>query len=219
MPIHAFLSYSHKNRKLARRLKEGLAEFGIEAFLAHDDIRVSEHWRRVILKKLRDCEIFIPILTDAFVESEWTDQEAGFALARGKRVVPLKVDVGPYGFIGIFQALRLNQKMPTETCWMVMESLKDHDTLGLKVREDVIGVFLQSSMFEEASKNLTKLMRFRPFSADQLARIIKGSSRNQNIYGCHRAQPRMESLLEDGRAKVSKRTIARYRKAVKLWPY
>ena len=120
MPIHAFLSYSHKNRKLARRLKEGLAEFGIEAFLADDDIGVSEHWRRVILKKLRDCEMFIPILTDAFVESEWTDQEAGFALARGKRVVPLKVDLGPYGFIGAFQALRLNGKMPTETCWMIM---------------------------------------------------------------------------------------------------
>lgn len=160
MPIHAFLSYSHKNRKLARRLKEGLAEFGIEAFLAHDDIAVSERWRQVILKKLRDCEIFIPILTDAFMESDWTDQEAGFALARGKRVVPLKVDVGPYGFIGAFQALRLNQKMPTETCWRVMESLKDHDTLGQKVREDVIGVLLQSSTFEEASKNLTKLTIF-----------------------------------------------------------
>jgi hypothetical protein len=219
MPIRAFLSYSHKNRKLARRLKEGLAEFGIEAFLAHDDIGVSERWRRVILRKLRDCEIFIPILTDAFVESEWTDQEAGYALGRGKRVVPLRVDVGPYGFIGAFQALRLNQKTPTETCWMVMESLKDHDTLGQKVREDVIGVFLQSSTFEEASKNLTKLTKFRPFSPDQLAKIIKGSSRNQNIYGCHRAQPRIEGLLEEARAKVPKGTIARYRKAVKSWPY
>lgn len=219
MSIHAFLSYSHKNRKLARRLKEGLAEFGIDAFLAHDDIAVSERWRRVIIKKLRDCEIFIPILTESFMESEWTDQEAGFALARGKRIVPLKVDVAPYGFIGAFQALRLNQKVSSETCWKIMESLKDHDTLGQRVREDVIGVFLQSSTFDEASKNIAKLTKFRPFSADHLARIIKGSSRNQNIYGCHRAQPRIENLLEDAHAKVPKGTIAKYRKAVKSWPY
>ena len=69
------------------------------------------------------------------MESEWTDHEAGFALARGKRVVPLKVDVAPYGFIGDFQALRLNQKMLSETRSTAMDSLKDHDTLGQKVRE------------------------------------------------------------------------------------
>ena len=132
-------------------------------------------------------------------------------------ITATKAERGP--ITRLRQALRLNQAMPTETCWMVMESLKDHETLGQKAREVVIGVFLKSSMFDEASKNLTRLMKFRPFSADQLGRIIKGSSRNQNIYGCHRAQARFENLLEDARARVPKRAIAKYRKAVKSWPY
>lgn len=219
MPIRAFLSYSHKDRELAHHLKDELKEFGVEAFLAHDDIPVSERWRRAILKNLRNCELFIPILTEAYTKSKWTDQEAGFALAKGKRIVPLKVDVTPYGLIEVYQALRLRQVRPIETCWRIMESLKERESLRQKVREGVISSFLKSSTFEIASKNLTQLVKFRPFTSEQLVEIVKTSSRNQNIYGCHGAQRHMEVLLEDARGKVPRAWIARYRNSVESWPY
>lgn len=60
---------------------------------------------------------------------------------------------------------------------------------------------------------------FRPFSAAQLHAIIEGSSRNHAIYGCHAAQTPMKSLIEDADGKVSRRTIQKYRQAVKSWPY
>ncbi len=85
MPIRVFLSYSHKSKKLAHELKEGLESFEFSAFLAHEDISPSASWRKEIRKSLRDCRVFIPILTKSFVESDWTDQETGIALALKKR--------------------------------------------------------------------------------------------------------------------------------------
>ena len=44
------------------------------------------------------------LLTEGFHESNWTDQEVGFALARGILVIPVKYESAPYGFMGRIQA-------------------------------------------------------------------------------------------------------------------
>lgn len=217
MSIRAFLSYSHKDKRLARKVKDSLGEFGFNGFLAHDDIRVSAPWRQEILKNLRECDIFFPILTRAFCESEWTDQEAGYALGKGKTIVPLRADVEPYGFVGDYQAVRLKKAALRQTCWAITESLKDHNTVGGVVKDAIIEVFLESGSFEEAGDNVEKIMKFRPFSKAQLARIIGGSSRNQNIYGCFGARSKMGTLIEEAQGKVPGRLIRVYRAAVKSW--
>jgi hypothetical protein len=220
MSVQVFLSYSHKDRRLAHKVKEGFVALGFDVFLAHDDIRVSTAWRREILKSLRKCEIFVPILTEAFTKSKWTDQESGYALARGARIAPLKVDVDPYGFIGEFQARKLKSDSVHEICWAVLEGLKSDSRLGERIRQVAIKEFLKSRTFDDAYKNLRRLTKFRPFSRTQLAEIIKGSSRNQNIYGCRMARPLMEAIIEDARrGKVRHSLILRYQKAMKSWPY
>jgi len=95
VPIQIFLSYSHKSKKLAHELEEGLESFEFSVFLAHEDISPSKPWRKEIRKNLRDCQVFVPILTKGFEESDWTDQETGIALARKKKIIPLKVNRNP----------------------------------------------------------------------------------------------------------------------------
>jgi len=40
----AFISYSHEDHKYGAQAKSVLADVGIEAFLAHDDLLVSDEW-------------------------------------------------------------------------------------------------------------------------------------------------------------------------------
>ncbi len=47
---------------------------------------------------------------DGFKESNWTDQEVGFAMGRGLPVFSIRFDQDPYGFIGRFQAFNGNGK-------------------------------------------------------------------------------------------------------------
>jgi TIR domain len=217
--VHIFLSYSHKSRRLAGELKEGLESFGFAVFLAHEDLKPSVPWRREILRNLRQCDVFIPILTRGFMESEWTDQETGIALALKKKIIALKVHENPYGFIGAFQALKWNKASPDAICWEITECLHEESRFAQGVKDGVIEVFLSGTDFDEVASTVKKLLRFRPFSAKQLHRIIEGSTSNHGIYGCHAARTPMKTLLEDANGKVSRRTIRKYQQAVKSWRY
>ena len=61
--ITAFIAYSHKDSKYGAQAKAVLAKLGIEAFLAHDDLHVSDEWRERIRKELKRCDIFVPLLS------------------------------------------------------------------------------------------------------------------------------------------------------------
>jgi TIR domain len=100
--ITAFISYSHKDSKYGAQAKAVLAKLGIEAFLAHDDLHVSDEWRERIMKELKRCDIFVPLLSANFLESKWAPQEVGFIVSRGAVVVILPVSLDgtpPFGFI------------------------------------------------------------------------------------------------------------------------
>lgn len=100
-----FLSHRASVKRRAGNLKEKLATFGISAFVAHADIRPTKEWQREIENALASMDAFAVLLTKHFHESNWTDQEVGYAVARGVPLIAVKLGRDPYGFIGKFQAL------------------------------------------------------------------------------------------------------------------
>ena|GEM_PF-950052 len=83
---------------------------GIQAFLAHEDIDVSEEWRECILKELRSCDIFIPLLSANFLLSKWAPQEVGFIFSRDSDVyiIPFSLDgTTPFGFLSHIQSRKI----------------------------------------------------------------------------------------------------------------
>jgi hypothetical protein len=86
-----FLSYHHKDKKIAAKVKTELKKAGFSSFLAHDDIRVSRVWREEILKRLDSCSALMAIVTKNFASSVWVNQEVGAAMARGKPIVSLRI--------------------------------------------------------------------------------------------------------------------------------
>lgn len=100
-----FLSHKAEVKRKAARLKERLALFGISAFVAHADIRPGQEWQAEIERALASTDAFVALLTVKFHDSNWTDQEVGYALARGVPRIAVKLGRNPYGFIGKFQAL------------------------------------------------------------------------------------------------------------------
>ena len=101
----AFISYSMKDKHAAAAVKHTLSTAGIECFLAHDDLQVSEEWKERILYELLHCDIFVPLLSRNFKESDWAPQEIGIITSRPKvPIVPLSLDdTIPFGFISHIQ--------------------------------------------------------------------------------------------------------------------
>lgn len=100
-----FLSHKAEVKRKVATLKEGLAFFGACAFVAHTDIHPTKEWQDEIENALASMDAFVALLTEKFHESNWTDQEVGYALARGVPIIAVKLGMAPYGFIGRFQAL------------------------------------------------------------------------------------------------------------------
>ena len=107
--IRAFVSYSTKDKHEAAEVKAALRELGVECFLAHDDIRVSEEWKDRVIEELADCDVFIPLLSKNFRSSDWTAQEIGFAFAKKDIfIIPLSLDPTiPFGFISHIQGTKV----------------------------------------------------------------------------------------------------------------
>jgi hypothetical protein len=61
------------------KLKEELGRFGVSAFVAHEDILATRKWQNEIENAHRSMDAFAALMTDDFHDSDWTDQEAGFA--------------------------------------------------------------------------------------------------------------------------------------------
>lgn len=101
-----FLSHKSEVKKETAGLSEELKLFGISAFVAHESIHPTKEWQDEIENALSSMDAFVALLTKNFHESDWTDQEVGFALGRGVPVICVKLGLNPYGFIGKFQALR-----------------------------------------------------------------------------------------------------------------
>lgn len=110
--VEIFLSYSHVDKILAGSLAKLLREEGVDVFLAHDDINISDEWREEILKHLDECSLLIALLTPNFEKSVWANQESGFAFGKGTKTIPLIVgdtNVKMFGLLESKQGIHLDE--------------------------------------------------------------------------------------------------------------
>ncbi len=101
-----FISHLSSNKQSASYLKSCLSNYGIDCFVAHEDITPSKEWEIEIEKALFTMDALCAILTRDFINSEWCDQEVGIALGQKKLVISVNKGAVPYGFIGKYQALK-----------------------------------------------------------------------------------------------------------------
>lgn len=197
--IRVFISYDSEDKILAGRLKFQLESFGLEVFVAHDDISPSTEWQEVILQNIDSTDIFLPVITEHFKESKWTDQETGIAFSKAKLVIPLSVDGSmPYGFIGRFQALKLRtESLPlfVSSCDEVVSTIMKNERYFPALTDSLIKRLPGVYSFENAARVFRILKNTDSFSDRQINEIIKCSSQNGQIHHSWDALPIIQGLI------------------------
>jgi len=194
--LRAFLSYSTKDRKLAGNIKQQLEYWGIDVFLAHEDIAPSRQWQDEIIDNLKECQVFMPLLTKHFRKSEWTDQESGMAMAHSRVIVPLSVEMDLHGFIKRYQALKLVVRALDDSCKKILLAMSADKRLKTSLQEAFVSSFLASKSFDEANNKSELLESLGPYDADQLNRIFGGSVDNSQISGAFTAEKKLKELFK-----------------------
>jgi hypothetical protein len=103
--LRLFISHVSKDKAKALRLKDCLASYSISGFVAHEDIEPTKEWQSEIERALFAMDALVAVHTPGFKDSVWTNQEIGFALGRGVKVISFKIGEDPAGFISKHQAL------------------------------------------------------------------------------------------------------------------
>jgi hypothetical protein len=89
---HTFISYSRVNKEFAVKLARELKAAGFPIWLDLLDIPAGARWDDEIEKALRECGIFMTILTPAAIASENAKDEIGYAIDHGKRIIPVLLE-------------------------------------------------------------------------------------------------------------------------------
>jgi TolB-like protein len=123
-----FLSYASEDAEAAARLCAGLRAAGVEVWFDQSELRGGDAWDHHIRSQIRDCALFIPIISshtqsrpEGYFRLEWdlADQRSHMIVRSKAFIIPVCVDRTPDGgaevpemFLKV-QWTRLPDGMPT----------------------------------------------------------------------------------------------------------
>lgn len=186
-----FLSHKAEAKAEAAGLKERLAVFGVSAFVAHADIHPTKQWQEEIENALASMDAFLALLTKDFHESDWTDQEVGYALDRGVPLIAVKLGRDPYGFIGRFQALAC--KWDDASLRIVKLLIKQPRMLDC-----YIAALPKCRSFEEGNLLSKLLPDIEELDARRVELLIAASNGNTNVRESYGFSGEKPSVYGDG---------------------
>jgi hypothetical protein len=204
--IPGFISYASADRRLAARVKAALLECGVDGFMAHEDIHVSQEWRDRILEELRRMEVFVPLLSAHFKSSDWTSQESGAACVRDDvLIIPASLDgTVPYGFLNRFQGQRLPQPVTAEFFRGAIARQKPHAIIKV-LMENLDG----AASFRGAERLMEPLVPFfNQLTIEEANGILDMSIGNSQIWDAGTCRvDYLPKLLSAVRGKADQRKI------------
>ncbi len=188
LPVRAFLSHICGERVLMSQVKEVLAKsYSIDAFVAHADIDISKRWREVIKAALSTCDIFVAFLHTGYHQSQWCDQEAGWALARNIPIITVRPEKAPRedGFLEEHQDLLLAEEIDNPA-WLIAQQIFKTVVQDPRTREigtqSLVETFVRSWSFDTTRVLWSLLERHNDLTREQLNRIKHAVSTNRQVY-------------------------------------
>jgi hypothetical protein len=184
--LRVFITHLAAHRVFAGTLQEVLLRFGISCFVAHNDIEPTAEWQAEIEAALATCETLVTLLHPKFHESNWTDQEIGFAMGRGLPVFAVQLGQVPYGFIGRFQAFNGIGKTPVVLAQELFDAYRKNKQTQGRMADVLVGLFEQSGSFAEAKARigyLEELVSWEPSFPARIRLAAESNSQVSNSFG------------------------------------
>jgi len=180
--IEIFLSHADKDKKIAKKLADELSNYGMKIFVAHEDIKIGEKWETILFNKIKECDLFVVLLSENFHLARYTDHEIGIAYGLNKFIFPIRIDdTMPYGFMSKFQAKKISSEIDKDEVVKVFYSMVSKSEKGLEMMNNLIEEFSESNSFSAANELSFILSEYSEFSDEQLNRIAKAFLDNNQI--------------------------------------
>jgi len=191
-----FISHVATIKKKTSSLKTALVAYGMRGFVAHEDIEPTKEWQDEIEAGLASMDALVALLSPGFNESKWCDQEVGVAIGRRVPIVPVKIDLDPYGLFGKYQALQGKGKSPDKVAPLIFNVLIAKPHIGSKITTQLVRM-LASSRSWDASRRLIALIEKSVFITPSHIRAMReAQDENGEVGDAHGVSEKIDALEE-----------------------
>jgi hypothetical protein len=200
--LKAFISYSVKQKVIGGRFKYCLENYcGYEVFVAHSDMPAASVFREEILTEIKKSDFFIPLVSEHFKLSDYSDQETGAAVISEKKIIPVKLEhLNPYGLINHIQAIPYKESSGDDN---VKELVLTIAQIGLRVEQyhakaidSLIYAFYNSGSFISTNATIEIMVKYNQYTKVQLDLIVKTIKTNVNVQGAY-GLAKLKAFLRD----------------------
>ena len=164
---YAFISYSSKNRKKLNEFNFLFSKYGIETWIAPEDIPVGANYPTAINLALKNCSCFVLLISKDSLKSTWVPKEVERALHYNKVIIPIMLEeielTNEFEFyISTAQILNIPKidEQSTEV-YNLISAIKTHTQNSLITK--------QSVQAEIANETNTAIPQSSPFSPAKVA--------------------------------------------------
>ena len=215
-PIEIFLSHANKDKKIAKKLADELNQYGLKIFVAHEDIKIGDKWESILFNKIKECDLFVALLSENFHSARYTDHEVGIAYGLSKHIFPIMFDdTMPYGFMSKFQAKKISQEINREEIVRLFFTMVSKSEKGTEMINKLIEEFGDSNSYERANQTADALSQCTEFSDEQLHQIADTFLRNDQIRGGFRSERWCVDLIKNNWKRLDKDLCYRLEKYLK----
>ena len=180
-----FLSHVSSQKEFAGQMKSRLALRGVDLFVAHEDIMPSKKWLEQIARALKTTDALAALLTEEFRDSQWTDQEVGFALSRQIPIWPLKISQDPHGFLGQHQALVCDLNDPIASADRLYEALLSDTSTSPHLRRALVARLRWSTDFSTSIAIAKQIRHLEGLTSEELSLLAEALEANGQVSGAY----------------------------------
>jgi len=191
-----FVSHLSSEKVFAAELQEALLAYGISAFVAHNDIEPTLEWQTQIETALATADSLVALLHPNFHQSNWTDQELGFAMGRGLPVFAVRFGQDPYGFIGRFQGFAGSGKTVQALAKELFDSYRRNKQTQRRMGEVLVSLFEDSPSFAAAKAHVAYLEQLEVWDSSFVPRIEAAVESNSQISGSWGVPEKVQQLTK-----------------------
>lgn len=192
-----FASHIHTDKKKLSELKIALESYGIDTFIAHEDIKPTKEWQNEIERALDTCDAALAFLTPNFHNSRWVDQEIGYCISRRILVLPLQLGADPYGLMGKYQGLQGSRIELSELARSIFELFIHHNLTSSRMSAGLLGRLEDAENYETANRISYLLESVGSWSPELLRRLDNARKANRQVAEAWKAKQVISKILDE----------------------
>jgi len=198
-----FISHVSKHKKHVGEIKDALAVYGVRGFVAHEDIQPTQDWQSEIETALNTMHGMAAIVTPEFKDSEWTDQEVGYALGRGIKIIAVKAGCLPHGLLGRQQAMAAAIDDIALIARSIVTILAKDSATQNRMRDALAEALVSSSCYADSKRIVDQLEAVGSITASNADSIRGALKENSQVSKAFGVPGRLKALLKPYPEKVA----------------